>query len=83
MIFNYCIRLIATPEVLFFKMSFRVGTGVHSNNPSKSGLFDPKEGVYSRKTPKTELFTLIGSLFKSRVAINWIRYVKMLSCILS
>ena len=32
--------------------------GVNSKNPSKSGLFDQKVGVYSRKTTKTGLFTL-------------------------
>ena len=30
--------------------------GLNSKNPSKSGLFDQKVGVYSRKTQKTGLF---------------------------
>jgi len=49
-------------------MGFWVGV-----NPSKSGLFDQKVGVYSRKTPKTGLFTLPGDLFKSGAAIKRIR----------
>ena len=44
-----------SPGVLFFNMGFWVGD--NSKNPSKSGLFEQKVGVYSRKTPKTGLFT--------------------------
>ena len=54
-------------------MSFWVG--VNSKNPSKSGLFGQKVGVYSRKTPKTGLFTLPGALFKSGAALTRIRYL--------
>ena len=50
--------LDCNPRVLFFKMGFWVG--VNSKNPSKSGLFDQKMGVYSRKTPKTGLFNYLG-----------------------
>ena len=49
--------------------------GVNSKNPLKSGLFDQKVGVYSRKTPKTGLFTLPGALFKSGAAMTRIRYI--------
>ena len=60
--------LDCNPRVLFFKMSFWVG--VNSKNPSISGLFDQKVGVYSRKTPKTGHFTLPGALFKSEWGCN-------------
>ena len=50
--------------------------GVNSKNPSKSGLFDQKVGVYSRKTPKTGLFTLPGAIFKSGAALKRIWYRK-------
>ena len=42
--------------------------GVNSKNPSKSGLFDQKVGVYSRKTPKTGLFNYLG--LYSRVGLQ-------------
>ena len=48
--------------------------GVNSKNPPKSGLFKQKVGVYSRKTPKTRLFTLPGAQFKSGAAMTRIRY---------
>ena len=67
-------QLDCNPKVLFFKMSFWVG--VNSKNPSISGLFDQKVGVYSRKTPKTGLFTLPWALFKS---IKRIQYVNIIS----
>ena len=67
------------PGVLFFNMGFWVG--VNSKNPLKSGLFDQKVGVYSRKTPKTGLFTLPGALFKSGAAISRIRYLKKSSSV--
>ena len=66
---RYC-----SPGVLFFDMDFWMG--VISKNPSKSGLFKPKVGVYSRKTPKTGLFTLPGALFKSGAALKGIRHKK-------
>ena len=62
-----------SPGVLFFNMGFWVG--VNSKNPPKSGLFKQKVGVYSRKTPKTRLFTLPGAQFKSGAAMTRIRYV--------
>ena len=49
--------------VLFFNMGFWVR--FNSKNPSKSGLFEKKVGVYLRKNPKTGLFTLPGAQFKS------------------
>ena len=61
-----------SPGVLFFNMGFWVG--VNSKNPPKSGLFKQKVGVYSRKTPKTRLFTLPGAQFKSGAAMTRIRY---------
>ena len=64
--------LDCNPRILFFKMGFWVG--FNSKNPSNSGLFDQKVGVYSRKTPKTGLFTLPGVLFKSGAALKRIRY---------
>ena len=63
-----------SPGVLFFNMGFWVG--VNSKNPPKSGLFKQKVGVYSRKTPKTRLFTLPGAQFKSGAAMTRIRQVK-------
>ena len=63
-----------SPGVLFFNMGFWVG--VNSKNPPKSGLFKQKVGVYSRKTPKTRLFTLPGAQFKSGAAMTRIRYFK-------
>ena len=48
--------------------------GVNSKNPSNSGLFDQKVGFFSRKIPKTGVFTLPGVLFKSGAALKWIRY---------
>ena len=62
-----------SPGVLFFNMGFWVG--VNSKNPPKSGLFKQKVGVYSRKTPKTRLFTLPGAQFKSGAAMTRIRYL--------
>ena len=62
-----------SPGVLFFNMGFWVG--VNSKNPPKSGLFKQKVGVYSRKTPKTRLFTLPGAQFKSGAAMTRIRYI--------
>ena len=47
---------------------------MNSKNPSKSGLFEQKVGVYSRNTPKTRLFTLPGALFKNGAGISRIRY---------
>ena len=64
-----------SPGVLFFNMGFWVG--VNSKNPPKSGLFKQKVGVYSRKTPKTRLFTLPGAQFKSGAAMTRIPYLKM------
>ena len=58
--------LDCNPRVLFFKMGFWVG--VNSKNPSKSGLFDQKVGVYSRKTTKTGLFNFLG--LYSRVGLQ-------------
>ena len=68
---NYNIPYLrhCSPGVLFFNMGFWVG--VNSKNPPKSGLF--KQKVYSRKTPKTRLFTLPGAQFKSGAAMTWIR----------
>ena len=60
---RYC-----SPWVLFFDMGFWVR--VNRKNPSKSGLFEQKVGVYSRNTQKTGLFTLPGGLFKSGAAIS-------------
>ena len=68
----YRIHLIATPGFYFSKWVF--GWGSIQKNPSKSGLFDQKVGVYSRKTPKTGLFTLPGDLFKSGAAIKRMQY---------
>ena len=65
--------LDSNPGVVFFKMDFWVGFS--SKNPLKSGLLSQKVGVYSRKTPKTGLFTYRGALFKSGVAIKRIRYI--------
>ena len=62
--------LDCNPRVLFFKMSFWVG--VNSKNPSKSGLFDQKVGVYSRKTTKTGLFNFLG--LYSRVGLQSSEY---------
>ena len=58
--------LDCNPRVLFFKMGFWVG--VNSKNASKSGLFDQKVGVYSRKTPKAGLFNFLG--LYSRVGLQ-------------
>ena len=60
------------PQGSIFQNEFLVG--VNSKNPSKRGLFDQKVGVYSRKTPKTGLFTLPGDLFKSGAAIKRMQY---------
>ena len=64
-----------SPGVLFFNMGFWVG--VNSKNPPKSGLFKQKVGVYSRKTPKTRLFTVPGAQFKSGAAMTRIRYLNL------
>ena len=58
---SYRIRFIATPGFYFSKWVF--GWGSIQKIPQ----------VYSRKTPKTGLFTLPGALFKSGAAIKWIR----------
>ena len=76
--------LDCNPRVLFFKMGFWVG--VNSKNASKSGLFDQKVGVYSRKTPKTGLFTFSGTLFKSgpvglQLSGNGIQFKKLTASI--
>ena len=63
-----------SPGVLFVNNGIWVG--VNSKNPLKSGLFQQKVGVSSRKTPKTRLFTLPGALFKSGAALARIRYSK-------
>ena len=57
-------------RVLFFKMGIWVE--FNSRNPSKSGLLWKKVRFYSRKTPKTWLFTYMG--LYSRVALHWIGY---------
>ena len=67
------------PRVLFFNMGFWVG--VNSKNPLKSGLFQQKVGVSSRKPPKTRLFTLPGALFKSGAALARIRYSYIPTCV--
>ena len=66
---RYC-----SPGVLFFDMDFWMG--VISKNPSKSELFKPKVGVYSRKSPKNWTFQLPGALLKSGAVISRIRYAK-------
>ena len=68
-----------SPGVLFFNMGFWVG--VNSKNPLKSGLFQQKVGVSSRKPPKTRLFTLPGALFKSGAALARIRYSYIPTCV--
>ena len=69
---DYRICLIESPGFYFSKW---ILGEVQFKKSLKSGLFNNKKvGFYSRKTPKTGLFTLPGALFKSGVVIKPIRY---------
>ena len=68
---EYRIRFNAALGFYFSIWVFEWGS-IKKKNTSNSGLFDQKVGFFSRKTPKTGLFTLPGVLFKSGAALKWI-----------
>ena len=63
--------------VIFFKMGFWVR--FNSKNPSKSGLFDQKNGVLFKKNPKNRTFEKGEVVFKSGAVYERIQYMKYVS----